>query len=177
MRFRVVVLFLMLMHNFSFAESTKTGTEKLGDILLVLIPSGAYLTTYINDDQLGREQFYKGFGANLAITYALKSSIDETRPDGSDKQSFPSAHSSITFQSAVFLHKRYGLGYAIPAYIGASYTGWSRVDSKKHYTKDVLAGAALGAASSYYLTTSLGKAVIAPVLSENSASIMLSYKW
>ncbi|WP_201594358.1 phosphatase PAP2 family protein [Psychrobacter vallis] len=127
---------------------------KAGDILSFAIPAIAYGSTYHMDDKEGRQQFYQSFAANLAVTHALKSTIDKERPDNSDNDSFPSGHTSMAFQGASFIHKRYGLEYSIPAYVGATFVGYSRVQADKHDVADVLAGAALGVASSMYLTKS-----------------------
>ena len=62
---------------------------------------------------------------------------------------FPSGHASSAFQGAAFIQRRYGIKQAWPAYVLATYTGWTRVDADKHDTTDVLAGAALGIASSF----------------------------
>lgn len=127
---------------------------KAGDILSFAIPAIAYGSTYHMDDKEGRQQFYQSFAANTAVTYALKSTIDKERPDNSDNDSFPSGHTSMAFQGASFIHKRYGLEYSIPAYVGATFVGYSRIQADKHDMADVLAGAALGVASSMYLTKS-----------------------
>jgi membrane-associated phospholipid phosphatase len=58
----------------------------------------------------------------------------------------------VAFQGATFIHKRYGKKYSIPAFIGAAFVGYSRVEADKHYTEDVLAGAAIGICSSLYFT-------------------------
>ncbi len=42
------------------------------------------------------------------------------------------------------MRKRYGWDYGIPAYAAASFVGYSRVESGKHYAHDVVAGAAIG---------------------------------
>lgn len=131
-----------------------SGVERAGDIIAFTIPALAYGSTHYMDDKAGRQQFYQSFAANLAATYALKSTIDKERPDGSDNDSFPSGHTSLAFQGASFIHKRYGLEYSIPAYVGATFVGYSRVKADKHDVTDVLAGAALGVASSMYLTKS-----------------------
>jgi len=48
---------------------------------------------------------------------------------------------------------------SIPAYIGAAFVGWSKVEgeSDKHDATDVLAGASIGILSSYYFTTLYNK--------------------
>lgn len=131
-----------------------SGVERAGDIIALTIPAIAYGSTYHMDDKEGRQQFYQSFAANIAVTYALKSTIDKERPDNSDNDSFPSGHTSMAFQGASFIHKRYGLEYSIPAYVGATFVGYSRIQADKHDMADVLAGAALGVASSMYLTKS-----------------------
>ena len=128
--------------------------EKAGDIIAIAIPAIAYGSTYYKDDKLGRQQFYYAFATNIATTQILKSTINKERPNGNDNKSFPSRHTSVAFQGASFIHKRYGLEYSIPAYIGAGFVAYSRVETDEHDISDVLTGAALGIASSMYLTKS-----------------------
>jgi hypothetical protein len=128
--------------------------ERSGEIISVLIPIVAYGATFVLDDSDGRIQFYKSLVTNLALTYGLKSVINKERPNGADK-SFPSGHTSAAFMGASFIHRRYGFKYSIPAYIGASFTGYSRVESDNHYVEDVIAGAAIGIASSFIFTKPL----------------------
>jgi membrane-associated phospholipid phosphatase len=128
-------------------------TEKTATVLQIMIPSIAYGTTRYFDDEEGQIQFYKSFGTNIGVTYGLKYGVKRERPNREDNYSFPSGHTSATFQSASFIHKRYGLKYALPAYIGATFVGWSRVYSEQHYTHDVVAGAVIGSGFSYYFTT------------------------
>jgi membrane-associated phospholipid phosphatase len=136
--------------------------EKSGDILRILIPAITHGYTYYIDDKDGQNEFHKSFATNIVATYALKYAINKKRPNGKDNHSFPSGHTSVTFQSATFLHKRYGFKYALPAYIGATLTGYSRVESDNHYTIDVVSGAVLGAISSYYFTTKYKGVIIEP---------------
>ena len=136
------------------AHADSSSTTKVGDVLAFAIPAAAYGSTYYMDDKEGRQQFYYSFATNLAATQVLKSVIDKERPNGRDEDSFPSGHTSVAFQGASFIHKRYGLEYSIPAYIGAGFVAYSRVEADEHDVTDVLAGAALGIASSMYLTKS-----------------------
>ena len=94
----------------------------------------------------------ESLGVTFGATYALKYGIKETRPDGGDGQSFPSAHTSVSFSSAEFIRKRYGWIYGGPAYALAAFVAYSRVDSREHYIHDVAAGAAIGILSSYIFT-------------------------
>lgn len=84
----------------------------------------------------------------------------------------------MAFTGASFIHKRYGLKYAIPAYVAATYVGYSRVHVKAHYTKDVLAGAALGAASSFYFTKPYkGVSVEPTAYRDGGLGLSLSKTW
>jgi membrane-associated phospholipid phosphatase len=127
-------------------------SETVGDVLRIAIPAAAYTLTFTRDDQEGRRQFYKSFAMSVSTTWVLKETVEKERPDGSDDDAFPSGHTSAAFQGAAFIHRRYGIRSAWPAYVLATYTGWSRVDADEHDTADVLAGAALGVASSFIFT-------------------------
>jgi len=167
-------LLLILLSNTGYA---KGNTEKAGDVLALLIPATAYSSTFVYNDKEGRGEFYKSFLSNAAATSVLKYSINKKRPENNGKHSFPSGHTSIAFQGATFLHKRYGLKYGIPAYLAASYVGWSRVDSKQHFTSDVVAGAAIGALSSYYFTTPYKNVSVKPVAYNNILGVTVRYQW
>jgi len=108
-----------------------------------VIPALAYGLTFKKQDKAGQIQFYKGFLSTIRITHALKRLLNKSRPNGSD-DSFPPGHVSAAFSSAVFLEKRIGCTYALPAYIGVACVGWRRVDSGEHITEDVVAGAVIG---------------------------------
>ncbi len=153
--------------------------EKAGDILQILIPSVAYSSTFYLNDFDGRNQFYKSFATTVALTQGLKNIITKKRPNGLDK-SFPSGHTSAAFQGASFIHKRYGLKYAIPAYIGASFVGYSRVESDNHYMEDVLAGAVIGITNSFYFSEpfkGFKGFKINPVANNEVYGISISKKW
>lgn len=126
--------------------------EVAGDVLRFVLPGTAAGLALGLEDNEGLFQFGKSAALTLGATYALKYTIDEERPDGGSR-SFPSGHTSISFSSAEFLRKRYGWQYGLPAYAVAAFVGYSRVEADKHYTHDVLAGAALGVVSSYLFTT------------------------
>jgi len=168
----ITCLSLLPIKNAAASDNIK----QAGDIFAAIIPSVAYGATFYLDDKEGRNQFYKAFATNLGITFALKYSVNETRPNG-DKYSFPSGHTSVAFQGAAFIHKRYGIKYAIPAYIGATFVGYSRVESNNHYTKDVVAGAAIGVLSSFYFTKQYKGFSITPVVSSGNYGFSVSKRW
>lgn len=162
----------IILHTNAFAMHT----ERAGDILQIAVISVAYGTTLYLDDKEGEHQFYKSFATNLGVTYALKYSINRQRPNGGD-HSFPSGHTSASFQAASFIHKRYGLKYAIPAYLTATFVGYSRVESKAHYTSDVIAGAIIGTLSSLYFTTQYKGFEIKPISMNSGYGVGISRSW
>ncbi len=170
---------LLLSGTALVATPANADIETAGDIVMVAIPAYAYGSTYYMDDPEGRQQFYKSFATNAVATYGLKSVVDKDRPDHSDNDSFPSGHTSIAFQGASFIHKRYGFEKSIPAYIGATFVGYSRVEADKHHTSDVLAGAALGIASSMFLTKSYynDDLTVAANLAPDSYQVALHYQF
>jgi membrane-associated phospholipid phosphatase len=154
-------------------------TEKTGDIVQVLIPATAYLTTFALDDKEGRNQFYKSFFVNLGVTHGLKVAINKQRPENHGDYSFPSGHTSASFQGAAFIHRRYGWKFAIPAYAAAAYVGWSRVEgeSDKHDVTDVAAGAAIGVISSFYFTKPRHNLVVTPYVDGKTFGLSITKKW
>ena len=82
-----------------------------------------------------------------ASTNLLKMATRELRPDGSDRYSFPSGHTTQAFATATFLSEEYKdrlpwMPYA--AYTIAGTTGLLRIANNKHHIGDVLFGAGLG---------------------------------
>lgn len=126
--------------------------ELAGDYIQIILPITAYVTTLAIDDKEGEISFYKSFASTVATTHALKYTVQEERPNNTDNNSFPSGHTSASFQGASFIHFRYGLKYAILPYLGAAFVGYSRVYAEKHYIHDVIAGAAIGSAFTWYFT-------------------------
>ena len=90
------------------------------------------------------------FVMNAGVTYALKHSIHERRPDGTDNRSFPSGHTSIAFCGATTLMHEY---YSVSPWIGvagyavATTVAVDRVRRNRHHWGDVVAGAAIGCLS------------------------------
>ena len=157
---RYWTLTLILMFSIGLLTGMKSAyardrVETTGDILAIAIPGLGLGTTLL--DEHGHEgslQFFESFASAQLTTEALKLITHKERPNGSCCKSFPSGHTSAAFMGASFIHKRYGLDFAIPAYIAAAYVGYTRVHAKKHYRIDVVAGAAIGILSSYYFTES-----------------------
>jgi hypothetical protein len=109
-------------------------------------------------DGKGERQFLESFFADLGIVYSLKFTVNKSRPENNGDHSFPSAHTAAAFQGASFIQKRYGWQWGLPAYLGAAFVGWSRIEgeSDKHDVTDVLVGATIGTLCRYCFTTSYG---------------------
>lgn len=147
---RWLALFLVCLAT-SFDACANDGIETAGNIIQLVLPFTAGGLTLGYQDYQGTLQFGESTALALGVTYGLKYTVNETRPNGGT-HSFPSGHASISFSSAEFLRKRYGWEYGLPAYAAASFVGYSRVESREHYAHDVVAGAAIGMVSSYIFT-------------------------
>lgn len=85
--------------------------------------------------------------AQAGLVFGAKNLAKRERPDASDRNSFPSAHTAIAFTAAEFLRHEYGRkspwigigGHALAAAVGAS-----RILNDKHWVSDVAAGAGVG---------------------------------
>jgi membrane-associated phospholipid phosphatase len=136
---------------FSYPVYAGDDTASAGNALRYLLPVAAAGMTLLHHDAPGALQFGKSSVLTAGVTYGLKQTINEHRPNGGD-HSFPSGHAAISFSSAEFIRKRYGCNIGCPAYVAAVFVGVSRVASREHFLHDVLAGAAIGIASSAAFT-------------------------
>ncbi|MDO6737236.1 phosphatase PAP2 family protein [Wenyingzhuangia sp. 2_MG-2023] len=132
--------------------SAQNTIETIGDVALYASPAIVLSVSLIEKDKKGLIIYAKGAALNAAVTLVLKEIVKKERPNGEDFKSFPSGHTSGTFQGAAFLQKRYGWKYGIPAYALATYTGFSRIHAKKHFVEDVAVGAVIGILSSSIFT-------------------------
>ncbi|GAA4356935.1 hypothetical protein GCM10023185_21290 [Hymenobacter saemangeumensis] len=93
----------------------------------------------------------------LGTVYALKTSTDILRPDGSANNAFPSGHTAQAFLAASIVHTELrdkSQWYGIGAYTIASSVGALRMLNNRHWQSDVFAGAGIGILSAHlaYLT-------------------------
>lgn len=95
-----------------------------------------------------RRNFLVSFARMEVATYALKYAIDAERPNGGG-QSFPSGHTAAAFMGAEFIRKEYGWWWGAPAYAAATWVGYTRVESRNHYWRDVVGGAVVGILSNH----------------------------
>ncbi|RHJ92434.1 phosphatase PAP2 family protein [Parabacteroides bouchesdurhonensis] len=154
---QILLLILLLFTLSANAQELEvTGSRKAvrtsGDVLAFVTPVASLATTLAMQDWQGLKQGALAGVTTIGVTYALKYIVKKERPDHSDRHSFPSMHTSVSFTGAAFIQRRYGWKWGVPAYLLSTYVGWSRVYSKKHDWWDVTAGAAIGAGSAYLFT-------------------------
>lgn len=100
-----------------------------------------------SDSQSFRDASYDvavASAVNFLYTHAIKMTVDRTRPNSSNDQSFPSGHTSNAFAWATVMERHYGPVVGLPFYTLASIIGISRVTGGYHHLSDVLAGATIG---------------------------------
>jgi len=159
----------------SVSVVAKSSLEKSGDVVHLLLPAAAFgATLIIDDDYQGSWQLIKSGVVSRVAVEGLKFGVDKDRPDGSSDDSFPSGHTADSFAAATFIQQRYGWQWAIPAYIGATFVGYSRVESDKHFVEDVLAGAAIGILSGLYFTESYSGITISPTANSGHYGVTFS---
>lgn len=160
---KILVLFLAFLLPLACAaqefvpSKSQKGVATSTDVLVIALPAAALTGVLVQKDWKGLIQGVETAGVTAAATLILKYSIKETRPDYSNRHSFPSGHSAISFATAAFLQRRYGWAFGAPAYVLSCYVAWGRVYSKKHHWWDVCAGAAIGAGSAYIFTRPFAK--------------------
>ncbi len=135
------------------------------------------LPSYHSDWQ-GLQQAGLSIGSAAGMALIGKNIVSETRPDGSDNNSFPSGHTTNAFAAATTLHIRYGWQVGLPAYGVATLVAAGRVEAERHYWRDVAAGAALGSLSAWIFTDKLNEQVqVLPWVAEKQAGIVISAQW
>lgn len=128
--------------------------ETAGEVLRFVLPVAAGGVALAKDDSDGLIQLGLSIAGSFGTAFLLQSFVEKRRPDGSDTNSFPSDSAAIAFSAAAFLERRYGWDYGIPAYAGAAFVGYSRVDADRHDWADVLTGAVIGWAFSALIASS-----------------------
>ena len=147
----------------------------------------------------GRLLVSDAFSALLmgATVNTLKQTTNVERPDGSNRHSFPSGHTSNAFLGAHMAYKEFKDSSPILAYSGyaiAAFVAGSRLYNNRHWVADVVAGAGFGILSvelSYLIYFPIRNAiarrinrnvkncpiVAAPVFSSNMAGFYLTYQF
>lgn len=135
------------------ASANEDDWATASDVVRASLVAAALGVPLVQGDENGAGQAALSVGAAYAVTFGLKEAFPTLRPDGSDRKSFPSSHTSTSFAAAASLQQRHGWDVGIPAHIAAAFVGLARVEARKHRWGDVLVGAAIGEAAGLLLTS------------------------
>jgi undecaprenyl-diphosphatase len=125
--------------------ATKAGEQEVG-LTLCLVG-----TTFGREREKDSAKLaFAALAGSSLMVQGLKGAVNRNRPDGEEasrwNSSFPSGHAGGAFALATVTAARYKK-LAVPAYLGATIIGVSRIYLGRHYPSDVAGGAALGIAS------------------------------
>jgi hypothetical protein len=122
-------------------------------VTVVSTPSGDDSSEWLTSKAEGLVVGFASYTVAGGETSLIKKTFKRTRPDRSNDESFPSGHviAASTFTTLARRNLEYisiSQGSRLAAGIGITGlsvgTAWARVEAKKHYPSDVLAGYALG---------------------------------
>lgn len=107
-----------------------------------------------------------------SLTQGIKFTTTRRRPDGTSL-SLPSGHTSSAFATATVLQSHFGWKAGVPAYAVATWIGASRVQMKRHYVSDVIAGAAIGLVAGRSVTVGRGdmRLAVSPTIVDGGAGV------
>ena len=111
------------------------------------IQAGIYMAGELSDDPklsaTGKKALASLLGTQ-SIIQPLKYLTRRRRPDGSNRQSFPSAGAGAASAIIPAVYHEYGLVPATVTAGSAAFIGFSRIYGNQHHLSDVLAGYAIG---------------------------------
>src|SRR5262249_5054372 len=124
------------------------GRPWIGDVTMASLVGGSMVLGILfpGEGRNGWDNFceeVEGMALNAAVTSSLKLLVGRRRPGGG-AESFPSGHTSPPFAAASLIDDNMGGAVGASAYGLAGLTGFSRMEARRHYPSDVLAGAAVG---------------------------------
>lgn len=124
----------------------------VGDILQYVIPWAALLAVALTGSQVDAWRWLYVGVITALVTQLLKRAFNYTRfgvrPDGGE-EAMPSGHTSSAFMGAFFFYFQFGLLAAAIPLLLAVITGYSRIFTKRHWLRDVVAGTALALLVNY----------------------------
>ncbi len=169
------IIFIYLFFNSAYA----IGIREIGDVMRIAIPMYAAGYSVREEGYEGLTQLTFSLLSAQVTSELLKVIVKEKRPDyepGAKRNSFPSGHAVGAFSGAMFLHKRYGFKQSIVPYALATLTAYSRVEAKKHYVHDVIAGAVISGIWTWIFVDKYEKKDPSVFVSYDGESIRFSYR-
>lgn len=134
------------------SDDLKDSLQAITILTAIATPSGDNTGEWISSKAKGLlVEIAAGSLAQTPTSY-LKDKVSRTRPDGSNVRSFPSGHATQAYAYSTLSSRNINAMRFLnttkkAARIGlktlAAGTAWARVEARKHYPSDVLAGAAL----------------------------------
>jgi len=168
--FHYCILAVLVVFSGMYCASAVAGNDPdlvTADVLTGVIPLTGLTVAYLSGDIQGEKQWLRNTGVSLVVTSALKLAFNQTslgkRPDG-NPYGFPSGHEAFVMSGAAFLNERYGWKWGLPAFLGAAYVGYVRVDEGKHHWRDVIAGGALSYGVALLTVTPYHATHLAPII-------------
>ncbi len=129
----------------------RDGLARAGEISSYLyygpIQAGLYMAGELSDNLKLSDTGKKALASLLgtqSIIQPLKYMTQRRRPDGSNRQSFPSAGAGAASSIIPAVYHEYGLLPATLTAASAVFIGFSRIYGNQHHLSDVLAGYAIG---------------------------------
>ena len=135
------------------SDDLRTALAAATVISALATPSGPEPGAWLTSNLKGMLVEGAAVGINGSITNALKDATNRERPESRSDNSFPSLHSSEAYSYATLTARNIDSldlppgtrkVLRISAKTLAAGTAWARVEGRRHYPTDVLAGAALG---------------------------------
>ena len=80
--------------------------DRASSVMAVSLPVLAGVLTLTEQDTQGSQQLALSVGSAVVASEVLKRTVHSTRPDGSDRRSFPSRHAAVAFSAAAFIAQR-----------------------------------------------------------------------
>lgn len=161
-----------------------------GDMGGQLIPNVAYVlgqsVAACAGNSKGRHRaigMFKASAYAASVTTVLKYSIREPRPnEHSDRNSFPSGHTTTAFAFGGYVLMEHGWTWGLPAMGLATLTAVSRINDNRHRTHDVLAGATIGLAYAFGIAGLQGTGQLAsyqfvPLLDGDLKGLAVTYSY
>ncbi len=125
--------------------------NQFGSKEIIFIPFATYsLSLMENNKDLGEASIRALFSGITAVslTFLIKTAVKRPRPDKSDKKSFPSGHTALSFAIFHTYASNTKGFYRYLFYIFPVGVAFSRIYKNHHYLSDVIAGSLVGIYSS-----------------------------